>query len=133
YPGRSLGVVTMNKQQAELLSLEIDRLATEHEAFEEWRRAREGTLEPFFVKNLENVQGDERDAIFISTVYGRDEEGNFFQRFGPLVNEGGHRRLNVLFSRAKCQTVVFSTMDPADIRTTENSGAGVRALKGYLK
>jgi superfamily I DNA and/or RNA helicase/very-short-patch-repair endonuclease len=133
HPERSLGVVTMNKRQAELLALEIDRLATEHEAFEEWRRRREGTLEPFFVKNLENVQGDERDVIFISTVYGRDEDGNFHQRFGPVSNEGGHRRLNVLFSRSKCQTIVFSTMDPADIRTDENSRWGVRALKGYLK
>ncbi len=133
HPERSLGIVTLNQPQAELLSLEIDRLAAEYEEFEAWRQQKEQSLEPFFVKNLENVQGDERDAIFISTVYGRDEEGNFFQRFGPINNTGGHRRLNVLFTRAKCQTVVFSNIDPSDIRTDESSPWGVRALKGYLK
>lgn len=135
HPDRSLGIVTLNKPQAELLSLEIDRLATEHEAFEAWRQKQEESLEPFFVKNLENVQGDERDAIFISTVYGPDEPGKneFPQRFGPINNEGGHRRLNVLFTRSKCQTIVFSSMDPAYMRTDEKSAWGVRALKGYLK
>jgi very-short-patch-repair endonuclease len=123
----------MNKPLDELLSLEIDRLATEDEEFEEWRRTKDKTLESFFVKNLENVQGDERDVIFISTVYGRDENGNFFQRFGPVANEGGHRRLNVLFTRAKCQTIVVSSMDPADIHISEVSRWGVRALKGFLK
>lgn len=133
HPERSLGVVASNKQQAELISLELDRLATENPAFEEWRKSKEGTLERFFVKNLENVQGDERDVIFISTVYGRDEQGIMAQRFGPINNEGGHRRLNVLFSRAKCQTVVFSTMDPGDIRAEEISSWGARALKGFLQ
>jgi very-short-patch-repair endonuclease len=135
HPDRSLGIVTLNQPQAELLSLEIDRLATEDEVFEAWRQKQEQTIERFFVKNLENVQGDERDAIFISTVYGPDEPGKreFAQRFGPINNQGGHRRLNVLFTRAKCQTVVFSSMDPADMRTDENSPWGVRALKGFLK
>jgi very-short-patch-repair endonuclease len=135
HPDRSLGIVTLNQPQAELLSLEIDRLAIEHEEFEAWRQKRDQSLEPFFVKNLENVQGDERDTIFISTVYGPDEPGKreFAQRFGPINNQGGHRRLNVLFTRAKCQTTVFSSMDPADMRTDENSAWGVRALKGFLK
>jgi very-short-patch-repair endonuclease len=133
HPERSLGIVTLNQPQAELVALEIDRLATEHPEFEAWRQKHEPSLEPFFIKNLENVQGDERDTIFISTVYGRDEEGNFHQRFGPINNQGGHRRLNVLFTRSKCQTFVFSSIDPADIRAEEKSPWGVRALKGYLK
>src|SRR5262249_23655489 len=83
YPERSLGIVTLNQPQSELISMELDRLAAENEGFEAWRRRHQESLEPFFVKNLENVQGDERDAIFISTVYGRDEQGNFYQRFGP--------------------------------------------------
>ncbi|MBC7772067.1 MAG: DUF4011 domain-containing protein [Pyrinomonadaceae bacterium] len=132
FPGRSLGIVTLNKQQAELLSLELDGLAAEHPEFEEWRKKWEGTLEPFFVKNLENVQGDERDCIFISTVYGKDQGGTLHQRFGPINNQGGHRRLNVLFTRAKCQTTIFSTMDPDEIRADESSPWGVRALKGFL-
>ncbi len=133
HPDRSLGIVTLNQPQSELIAMEIDRLAAENEAFEAWRRKHQESLEPFFVKNLENVQGDERDVIFISTVYGQDEQGNFHQRFGPINNQGGHRRLNVLFTRAKCQTVVFSSMDPSNIRVDETSAWGVRALKGYLK
>mgnify|MGYP001261762230 CR=1 FL=1 len=132
HPERSLGLVALNQAQTERIILEIDRLASENPAFEAWRKERDGTLEPFFVKNLENVQGDERDAIFISTVYGKDERGAFFQRFGPINNQGGHRRLNVLYTRAKCQTIAFSSMDPGDIRAEEGSSWGTRALKGYL-
>src|SRR6185312_3191575 len=133
FPERSLGIVALNQPQAELIASEIDQLAAENERFEAWRHRLEPTLERFFVKNLENVQGDERDMIFISTVYGPDDQGNFFQRFGPINNSGGHRRLNVLFTRAKYQTRVFSSMDPGDIRADERSSWGVRALKGYLR
>ena len=63
--------------------------------------------EPFFVKNLENVQGDERDVIFISATYGPDARGNQYQRFGPINGANGHRRLNVLFTRAKKRTEVL--------------------------
>lgn len=133
HPDRSLGIVALNQPQAELIGMEIDRIAAANESFEAWRRRWEPSLERFFVKNLENVQGDERDVIFISTVYGKDAEGNFFQRFGPINNEGGHRRLNVLFTRSKYQTIVFTTMEAGEIRTDEKSKWGVRALKGYLK
>jgi very-short-patch-repair endonuclease len=132
HPGRSLGVVTMNIKQAELLRLELDRLATEDAAFARWLESFEGSLEPFFVKNLENVQGDERDTIFISTVYGRNEAGQMFQRFGPINSAGGHRRLNVLFTRAKLRTAVFSSMLPTDIRVDETTAWGPRALQGFL-
>jgi very-short-patch-repair endonuclease len=85
-----------------------------------------------FVKNLENVQGDERDVIFISTTYGPDPRGNQYQRFGPINGPTGHRRLNVLFTRAKKRTVVFSSLDPEKMNTTPSSPWGVRALKQYL-
>jgi very-short-patch-repair endonuclease len=88
--------------------------------------------EPFFVKNLENVQGDERDAIFISATYGPDARGNQYQRFGPLNGANGHRRLNVLFTRAKKRTEVFSSLDPDKIQTGPGSAWGLRALKQYL-
>jgi very-short-patch-repair endonuclease len=133
HPERSLGIVALNQPQSELIALEIDRIAASNEVFENWRRKWEPSLERFFVKNLENVQGDERDVIFISTVYGKDKEGNFFQRFGPINSEGGHRRLNVLYTRSKFQTLLFTSMRAADIRTDEKSKWGVRALKGYLK
>jgi very-short-patch-repair endonuclease len=91
-----------------------------------------GGQDSLFVKNLENVQGDERDVIFISTTYGPDARGNQYQRFGPINGPSGHRRLNVLFTRAKKRVVVFSSLDPDRIYTTANSPWGVRALKQYL-
>jgi very-short-patch-repair endonuclease len=84
------------------------------------------------VKNLENVQGDERDTIFISTVFGDDESGNFYQRFGPINSVVGHRRLNVLFTRAKHQLVLFSSLPTEKIKPSETTHWGVRALKEYL-
>lgn len=89
--------------------------------------------EPVFVKNLENVQGDERDVILISCTYGPDSRGNQYQRFGPINSPNGHRRLNVLFTRAKKRVEVYSSLD-ADIIHTEPSAAwGVRAFKSYLQ
>src|SRR6185369_2708131 len=88
--------------------------------------------EPFFVKNLENVQGDERDVIFISVGYGKDVHGYMAMRFGPLSNEGGERRLNVLISRAKKRCEVFSSITADDIDLARASGRGVAALKAFL-
>lgn len=135
-PNRSLGLVTLNQKQQVLLLEEMDRVFAENPDVEAYRRdwlIRNNGLEPFFVKNLENVQGDERDTIFVSTVYGRDKEKNLTQRFGPINGAGGHRRLNVLFTRAKYQIVVFSSLDPGDIRVDETSSRGVRAFKGFLQ
>jgi very-short-patch-repair endonuclease len=81
---------------------------------------------------LENVQGDERDVIFISLTYGKDANGNFYQRFGPINRDTGWRRLNVLFTRAKEQMVVYSSMDSAMIVAGANARRGVTALKGFL-
>jgi hypothetical protein len=88
--------------------------------------------EPFFVKNLENVQGDERDAILISVGYGRDKDGRLAMRFGPLSAEGGERRLNVLITRAKKRCVVFAGIGADDIDLERASGRGVAALKTFL-
>src|SRR5690606_21178816 len=134
YPKRSLGIVCVNKAQTELLQEEISmRMAHTPEA-EKYRVQWEATLEPFFIKNLENVQGDERDVIFVSTVYGPDQEtGQVAQRFGPINTQTGHRRLNVLFTRAKEQVVVFSSLKPEDIQPTERSHRGVYVLRGYLE
>jgi hypothetical protein len=83
-----------------------------------------GGAEPLFIKNLENVQGDERDVIFISATYGPDAKGNQYQRFGPINGPNGHRRLNVLFTRAKKRVEVFSALDPDRIQTTSSSAWG---------
>jgi very-short-patch-repair endonuclease len=132
FPKRSLGIVAINKAQQELMQGLIDQMFAEDLDAENYRLRWEGTLEPVFVKNLENVQGDERDVIFISTVYGKDSSGNFFQRLGPINGVHGHRRLNVLFTRAKQQVVLFTSMQASDIRLEMNSRLGVKALKGYL-
>jgi hypothetical protein len=107
----------------------VRRVSTESGTFPD----RDG-LEPFFVKNLERVQGDERDVIFISTVYGPARAGGVVaQRFGPINGAAGHRRLNVLFSRAKRQLNLFTSMRPADVRPDHQSRPGVRVLKAYLE
>ena len=95
--------------------------------------------EPFFVKNLENVQGDERDVIFISVGYGRDAHGRLTMNFGPLNQDGGERRLNVLITRARRRCEVFSNLTADDIDLSRTKGGdgelprGVVVLKRYLK
>ena len=132
YPGRSLGIATMNQVQRDLIEMEMDRAFIEHRYADEYRTKWQNTLESFFVKNLESVQGDERDAIFISTVYGPDKNGAVMQRFGPINQQGGHRRLNVLFTRAKRNMVVFTSLKAEDIRITDNASQGLKALKKFL-
>ncbi len=130
-PGLTLGMVAMNKQQAELLADLWDQQVAADAEVAEFVARHAGTLEPVFVKNLENVQGDERDVMLVSTVYGPDASGAFFQRFGPINAAGGHRRLNVLFTRSKRRMVIFTSMDPDRIVTSENQ-RGPEALKGML-
>ena len=132
FPKQSLGIVAVNAKQADFIREELDRLFTVDEFAAAYVSRWEPTLDSLFVKNLENVQGDERDVIFISTVYGKDSAGNFHQRFGPINSVYGHRRLNVLFTRAKKRVVVFTSMRPEDIQE-ENRHKGVRALKLYLQ
>jgi very-short-patch-repair endonuclease len=88
--------------------------------------------EPFFIKNLENVQGDERDVIFISVGYGRTAEGFLAMSFGPLNRSGGERRLNVLISRARRRCEVFTSLSADDIDVTRTQSVGVASLKTFL-
>lgn len=136
YPDRSIGVVATNMPQAELIEYELDKLIAEDSTAIAYTRKWDETLEPLFVKNLESVQGDERDVIFISTVFGNDEEGNFYQRFGPINSVVGHRRLNVLFTRAKYQVVVVSSIPVQKIQLAKPGGGnvhrGVSAFRKYL-
>ncbi|WP_370336445.1 DUF4011 domain-containing protein [Parvularcula marina] len=137
HPERSLGVVTLNKKQRDLIEEEfnhaLDRDEVAAQYVEDWN-TREDGLEKFFIKNLENVQGDERDVIFIGTVYGPEKDGGpVAQRFGPINGVAGKRRLNVLFSRAKKQIVTFSSMRASDIRATEDGNPGSYMLKRWLE
>ncbi len=130
YPNQSLGVVAFSTAQAQAIqaALEIERKA--NPATESYFTGRPD--EPFFIKNLENVQGDERDVILISIGYGRTEEGKVPMNFGPLNNEGGERRLNVLITRAKMRCEVFTNITSEDIKLGESARFGIRALKSFL-
>lgn len=127
---RTVGVVAINSQQAELLNENWLRLLREHPDVEALI-AELPESEPFFIKNLENVQGDERDVIFISLTYGQDSKGHVYQRFGPINQQNGWRRLNVLFSRARENMVVFSSMRSDQI-TPSHGNLGATALKQFL-
>jgi hypothetical protein len=136
-PSRSLGIVAVNKAQSdyinERIQYEIARDSAAGEFVDRWLHERDG-LEEFFVKNLENVQGDERDVIFVSTVYGPPSEGGkVAQHFGPIAGPTGRRRLNVLFSRAKEQIKTFTSMTPSDITAEETGNAGAWMLKRWLE
>lgn len=132
-PGLSLGVGTLNLPQQEAIQDELERLMRENcdpavEAF-----FANHAEEPFFVKNLENIQGDERDVIFLSIGFGRDPQGKLTANFGALNAEGGWRRLNVLVTRARAQCVVFSSIRADDISPGATSARGVAALREYLR
>jgi hypothetical protein len=129
-PKLSLGVAAFSIRQRDAIADAVEALrrkSPETEPF--FATAGE---EPFFVKNLENVQGDERDVIMISVGYGRDREGKVAMRFGPLSADGGERRLNVLITRAKRRCIVFTNLSADDIDTDRAAGRGVAALKAFL-
>ena len=136
-PERSLGIVTLNQKQRDLIFEELEHAITKDSGasryIEEWSIRNEG-LEQFFIKNLENVQGDERDVIFIGTVYGPESPGaRVMQRFGPINGVAGKRRLNVLFSRAKQLIVTFSSMKSSDIIAEDSGNEGAYMLKCWLE
>jgi very-short-patch-repair endonuclease len=88
--------------------------------------------EPFLVKNLETIQGDERDVVFISIGYGKTSEGYLAMNFGPLNKEGGERRLNVLITRARSRCVVFTNLTSGDLDLSRTQAQGVASLKLFL-
>lgn len=132
HPECSMGIATMNIKQTELIKAEFDRLSGEHEAVRSYISAYEGGIDSFFIKNLENVQGDERDIILISTVYGPDKAGRVMQRFGPIASDVGHRRLNVLVTRAKLSTRIYTSLRSGDIKIVDGSKSGTIATQAYL-
>ena len=126
----SIGIVTFNTQQQAIIE---DMLEDE--------RAKDESLEPFFaennpeavfVKNLENVQGDERGIIYFSTTFGRDSKGKISMNFGPLNLVGGERRLNVAITRARSAMHVFTSMMPEDIDLSRTRARGAADLRGFL-
>lgn len=128
---KSLGIGTFNIKQQQAILEEVELYLRKNPKLEKYFSS--DMDEHFFVKNLETIQGDERDVIFISVGYGKDENGYLSLNFGPLNREGGERRLNVLITRAREKCIVFSNFRHSEIQLNENAAFGLRALKSFLK
>jgi predicted DNA-binding WGR domain protein len=131
----SLGVVAFSEAQQTEIETALDALAVRDPAFadrleREYVREDDGQFNGLFVKNLENVQGDERDLIILSICYAPGRDGRMVMNFGPINQRGGEKRLNVIFSRARHHMAVVSTIGAEAITNTHNDGA--RALRTFL-
>ena len=129
-PERSVGIVAFSKTQSDLIE---DLLMAKLAECPELELQNQTSYEPIFVKNLENVQGDERDVILFSVCYGPDETGKVSMNFGPLNKVGGERRLNVAISRARYEMKIFSTLLPEQIDERRTQARGVLDLKRFMK
>jgi primosomal replication protein N'' len=135
----SVGVVTFNRKQADIIEETIEDEAEMDHRFRdaltrERERSEDGEDMGFFVKNVENVQGDERDVIVFSTTFGRNEQGTFRRNFGVLGQAGGERRLNVAVTRARKKIVLMTSMPVAEIRgSTRPPGSARDFLQAYLE
>jgi primosomal replication protein N'' len=134
----SIGVVTFNRKQADTiedaLAVRCDEDADFKAAYDrEVDREQNGEDMGFFVKNVENVQGDERDVIIFSTTFGRDRHGTFRRNFGVLSQAGGERRLNVAVTRARERVVVVTSMPVADISDWLSSGRRATGPRDFLQ
>ena len=128
---KSLGVGTFSVAQKNAILEELEVRRKEHPEYEPLFS--DNKEERFFVKNLETIQGDERDVILISVGYGFDQDGKMSLNFGPLNQDGGERRLNVLITRAREKCVVFSNFKAYDMNLTANPPYGVKSLKEFLE
>lgn len=126
----SIGVVTFSSVQQNLIEDLLEEAFTKEPELD---TINQSSFEPLFVKNLENVQGDERDVILFSVGYGPDKDGKVTMNFGPLNRDGGWRRLNVAISRARKRMMIFSTLRPEQIDESRTLADGVIGLKGFLE
>lgn len=129
-PYRSIGIVAFSKVQSNLIEDMLTDALAKRPELEKLAMKNE---EPIFIKNLENVQGDERDIILFSVGYGPDKKGKVSMNFGPLNQAGGERRLNVAVSRARYEMKVFSTLESYQIDLQRTNAAGVVGLKRFLE
>ncbi|MDE7348761.1 MAG: DUF4011 domain-containing protein [Clostridia bacterium] len=130
YPDRSLGVVAFSISQQDLIERLLAKRRLQDASHEEFFAG--DKVEPFFVKNLETVQGDERDTIIFSVAYARDKDGKMSQNFGPINKSGGERRLNVAFTRAKLNVQLVASIHGYDVNLKNAASAGARMLRDYL-
>ena len=126
----SIGVISFNVQQQYLIE---DLLEARFESNRKLKAWAEESGEPIFIKNLENVQGDERDVILFSIGYGPDKEGKISMNFGPLNLVGGERRLNVAVTRSRYEMMVFSSLHAKDIDLRRSNAKGVQGLRRFLE
>ncbi len=134
----SIGVVTFNRKQADLIEERMELRAEEDDSFrmayvEEQSRSESGEDMSVFVKNVENVQGDERDVIVFSTTFGRNSQGSFRRNFGVLGQSGGERRLNVAVTRARKKVVMVTSMPIADISDMLGTQRAPETPRDYLQ
>jgi hypothetical protein len=130
YKDKSVGIITFNVEQQDLIEELLQEACRSNVALSSWCAC---APEPIFVKNLENVQGDERDVILFSVGYGADATGKVHMNFGPLNKEGGWRRLNVAVSRARDEMQIFTSLTPEQIDLKRSSARGVKALRSFLE
>ncbi|WP_179218735.1 DUF4011 domain-containing protein [Saccharibacillus sp. O23] len=129
---QSLGVIAFSQKQAAAIEEELQIMRRQQPEFEQYFQ--EGSREEFFVKSLENVQGDERDVIFLSVGYGRAADGSIYYNFGPLSKAKGERRLNVAVTRAKYHMKLVSSITPDDLPEAKVDGnSGLKHLKQYMQ
>ena len=126
----SIGVVTFSSVQQELIDDLMQEALHKEPELEQYCVNVE---EPLFIKNLENVQGDERDVILFSVGYGPDASGKVAMNFGPLNQDGGWRRLNVAISRSRKSMMIYSSFRPEKLDLSRTSSAGIIGLKGFLE
>lgn len=129
--GLTIGVVTFNAEQQKLIEDLFDEARRKDPLLEPYFA--ESELEPLFVKNLESVQGDERDLIYFSITYGPDPAGQLAMNFGPLNRQGGERRLNVAITRARHELRVFASFRAEQMDLARTQAIGVRDLKHFLE
>ncbi|HFI0453993.1 TPA: AAA domain-containing protein, partial [Streptococcus suis] len=130
FPNKSLGVVAFGKSQSTQIEERLEKFLELNPKYHSYFD--ENKSEPFFIKNLENVQGDERDIIIISVGYGRRPDGKLIMNFGPLTKSGGERRLNVAASRARDKMHIVSSIKGSDIRVDDTSNENRHILRDFL-
>ena len=131
YPKKTLGVVTLSIAQMDAVDEAIERRRKQQPEYEHFFK--EDRLEGFFVKNLENVQGDERDVMILSLGYGYDPQGQITMNFGPVNKAGGERRLNVAVTRGRERTILVTSIKASDIDLESARSEGTIILHNYLE
>ena len=131
FPDESLGVITFGSPHQRRIELALDKASQQDKGLAEWLT--KASSEPFFVKNIERVQGDERDAIILTVGYGKEPNGKLKYFWGPLLREGGERRLNVAISRAKKRMTLITSFTPDDVPEDGHDSAGFRLMYRFIR